>query len=46
MFQEGKTALLASNDCFVSVDDDDNIVAKSRKAGSDEMLIIRSNTVR
>ncbi|XP_027208810.2 protein FRG1 [Penaeus vannamei] len=46
VFQEGKTALLAANDCFLGIDDDDNVVAVSTTAGPDQMVNIRSSTLR
>lgn len=44
VFQEGKTALNGSNNCFLSVDEEGDIVCKSKTAGSSEMLKIRLNT--
>lgn len=44
VFEENKTALCASNDCFLSVNEDSNIqqiVARSTKAGPNEMVTIR-----
>lgn len=47
IFQEGKTALLSSgNNCFMSCDDEGDIVAASRTAGKGEILKIRSDAVR
>lgn len=46
IFQDGKTGLLAVNDCFLGIDEDDNVIAKSPTAGNYEMVTIRSNTVR
>lgn len=40
-------ALLSYTDCFLSVNvDDDTVVAVSKKAGEDQILQIRSQTVR
>lgn len=39
-------ALLGANDCFLGLDDDDNVVATSSTAGADQMVTIRSNAVR
>lgn len=45
-FQDGKLALLASNDCFMSADiSDDSIVAKNKKAGESEFLKIRTSLI-
>ncbi|RZC35492.1 FRG1 -like [Asbolus verrucosus] len=47
VFENGKMALQSYSDCFMSVDDeDDAVVARSRKASSDQMLHIRSQTVK
>ncbi|XP_045609117.1 protein FRG1 [Procambarus clarkii] len=46
VFQEGKTALLGANECFLGLDEDDNVVAMCSKAGPDQMITIRSNTLR
>ncbi|KAA0193098.1 hypothetical protein HAZT_HAZT007309 [Hyalella azteca] len=46
IFQDGKAALLCSTECFVGIDDEDNIVATNTTAGPLEMISIRSNTVR
>ncbi|KAL0276569.1 UNVERIFIED_CONTAM: hypothetical protein PYX00_004121 [Menopon gallinae] len=44
VFQDGKLALLGSNDCFMSVEpSDDSVVAKSRTAGVNEFIKIRSS---
>jgi len=45
VFQDGKLALLAPNNCFVSVDEEKDglIVARNATAGTSEMLKIRSN---
>lgn len=45
-FQEGKTALLAANDRFLGLDEDDNVVAVSDTAGTDQMVTIRSSALR
>uniref|UniRef100_A0A2M4BX02 Protein FRG1 homolog n=1 Tax=Anopheles marajoara TaxID=58244 RepID=A0A2M4BX02_9DIPT len=43
VFDQGKTALLAANGCFVSIDpEDDALVAIKKKVGSNEVCIIRS----
>lgn len=46
VFQDGKLALLASNECFLGRDEDDRITAESSKANTHNMLIIRSNAIR
>ncbi|XP_076066087.1 FSHD region gene 1 [Oratosquilla oratoria] len=46
VFQEGKTALLAANDCFVGLDDEDNVVAHAKTAGPGEMVTIRTNAIK
>uniref|UniRef100_A0A2P2I249 Protein FRG1 homolog n=1 Tax=Hirondellea gigas TaxID=1518452 RepID=A0A2P2I249_9CRUS len=46
VFQDGQTALLSATDCFVGVDDADDIVATSAKAGTDEMITIRCKCAR
>lgn len=43
VFQEGKMALNGSNNCFMSFNDDGDIVCTSKKAGEREMLKIRVN---
>lgn len=43
VFQEGKMALNGSNNCFMSYDDDGDIVCTSKKAGDNEMITIRMN---
>ncbi|XP_052867724.1 protein FRG1 homolog isoform X1 [Anopheles cruzii] len=43
VFEQGKTALLAANGCFVSVDpEDDALVAIKKKVGNEEVCVIRS----
>lgn len=37
-------ALLGCNECFMSADDEDSIVAKVKKANSDSFVTIRSHT--
>lgn len=47
IWQEGKMALLASNHCFVSIDEEDDALVALRKAvGANEVCIIRSNGYR
>ncbi|KAK9885093.1 hypothetical protein WA026_009317 [Henosepilachna vigintioctopunctata] len=47
VFQEGKLALQGYNECFLGVNaDDDTIIARSKKATSDEIVTIRSHTTR
>ncbi|XP_058118776.1 protein FRG1 homolog [Anopheles ziemanni] len=47
VFDQGKTALLAANGCFVSVDpEDDALVAIKKKVGSSEVCVIRSSSDR
>lgn len=46
VFQDGKLALSASNGCFISIDEDNELpylVAKSTKAGINEFIKIRTN---
>ncbi|CAH1777263.1 unnamed protein product [Owenia fusiformis] len=47
VFQEGKTALLGCNSCFLSKEESTgDIVCRSKTAGTEEMLAIRSNAVK
>lgn len=47
IWQEGRMALLAANNCFVSIDEEDNALVALRKAvGANEVCIIRSNAYR
>lgn len=46
VFQEGKMALNGCNSCFVSCDDDGDIMCQSTTAGSGEMIQIRSSISR
>ncbi|KAL1490706.1 hypothetical protein ABEB36_013359 [Hypothenemus hampei] len=44
VLENGKMALLNWNDCFMSADEEDSIIAKSKKAGNNEFLTVRSHT--
>lgn len=47
VWENGKMALLASNSCFVSIDEeDDALVALRKTAGPNEVCIVRSNAFR
>ncbi|KAL3278812.1 hypothetical protein HHI36_016334 [Cryptolaemus montrouzieri] len=47
VFQDGNLALQGFNECFFGVNPiDDAIIAKSKKAGENEILTVRSHTVR
>ncbi|XP_050717192.1 protein FRG1-like [Eriocheir sinensis] len=46
VFQEGKTALLGANECFLGVDEEDNVVAVSQTAGPEQIVMVRSNMMR
>ncbi|GAB6021370.1 hypothetical protein CHUAL_003978 [Chamberlinius hualienensis] len=46
VFQDGKLAISGCNDCFISCNDDGDIVADNKKAGTNEMLVARSNAPR
>ncbi|XP_063956338.1 protein FRG1-like [Lytechinus pictus] len=43
IFQDGNLAMLAYNNCFVSCNDEGELMATSNKAGPDEMIVIRSD---
>lgn len=43
VFQDGNLAMLAYNNCFVSCNDEGELMATSTKAGPDEMIVIRSD---
>lgn len=43
VFEEGKMALNGYNGCFVSIDEDEDVVCISKIAGPNEMIKIRSN---
>ncbi|KAI5738114.1 hypothetical protein M8J77_003129 [Diaphorina citri] len=46
VFEDDNMALLGANQCFMSVSErDDSIVATSRKAGKNEMVKLRSNSL-
>ncbi|XP_030752498.1 protein FRG1 homolog [Sitophilus oryzae] len=44
IFQDQKMALLGWNECFMSVDDEESVIAKSKKANVEEFLTIRCHT--
>ncbi|XP_006615156.1 protein FRG1 homolog [Apis dorsata] len=44
IFQDNKLAILNSNNCFMSVTDEDDIICQSRTAGSSEFCTVRSIT--
>jgi len=44
VFEDGKMALLGWNDCFMSADFNDCIVARTKKAGAEQYLTIRCHT--
>ncbi|CAG9839730.1 unnamed protein product [Diabrotica balteata] len=47
VFQDGKTALIGYNDCFLSVSpEDDTIIADAKKAGPGQYITLRSQTVK
>ncbi|KAK4882407.1 hypothetical protein RN001_005726 [Aquatica leii] len=47
VFQDGKMALQACTDCFMSVDEEeDTVVAISKTAGKDQIMQMRSQTVK
>ncbi|CAH1108562.1 unnamed protein product [Psylliodes chrysocephalus] len=47
VFEGGKTALIGYNDCFLSVSpEDDTVVANAKKAGEEQYLTLRSQTIK
>uniref|UniRef100_T1JA96 Protein FRG1 homolog n=1 Tax=Strigamia maritima TaxID=126957 RepID=T1JA96_STRMM len=46
VFQEGKMAIQGSNNCFLSCNEDADIVCQSKVAGDDEVLKVRCSTGR
>lgn len=46
VFQDGKTALCCYNGCFLSSNDEGEVIAKSTSAGENEFIKIRSNAPR
>nr|CAH7729757.1 unnamed protein product [Callosobruchus chinensis] len=47
VFEDGKLALLGYNDCFLSVDtEDDSVVANAKRAGPGQFIQIRSQSIK
>lgn len=46
VFQDVQLALLGYTGCFISIDEDSRIICRSRTAGEEEMIRIRSNAER